>query len=201
MLSSRADLQQRLWALAGEQSGYFTAAQAKGLGYAYPQQSYHVGQGNWTRVERGLFRLPHFPTGQHDDLVRASLWSHRNGTPSGVVSHESATAVHDLGELDPIRTHLTVPPLFRAQHPAVVLHRGILDEVDVETRSGFLVTTPARTLVDVAWSLSDADQVENALHDALDRHLVTPRAVRAAADRAPAEAARRIERVLSLAGR
>lgn len=201
MPSDRSDLQHRLWSLAGEQSGYFTAAQAKHLGYAYPQQTYHVNRGNWLRVERGIFRLPHFPAGADDDLVRISLWTHRDGEPQGVVSHESATAVHDLGELDPIRTHLTVPSSFRARHPSVVLHRAELADADVEERNGFRVTTPARTIVDISWSSADADQVENALNEAFARHLVTPRTLRAAADRAPVEAALRVERILSRAGR
>ena len=53
----RRDLRRRLFGLASEQAGYFTAAQAKSLGYSYQAQAHHVGAGNWLRVNRGLFRL------------------------------------------------------------------------------------------------------------------------------------------------
>ncbi|MGH3850356.1 MAG: type IV toxin-antitoxin system AbiEi family antitoxin domain-containing protein [Pseudonocardiaceae bacterium] len=53
----RRDLRRRLFAQASEQAGYFTAAQAKAIGYSYQAQAHHVGAGNWLRIDRGLFRL------------------------------------------------------------------------------------------------------------------------------------------------
>jgi predicted transcriptional regulator of viral defense system len=109
--ADRTTLRNRLTELASTQSGYFTAAQARERGYSYSQQSFHTGRGNWLRVERNLYRLPHWPIGLHDDLVRAALWSQQRA----VVSHESAARVHGLGEIDPLRTHVTVPPGFRGR--------------------------------------------------------------------------------------
>lgn len=84
VVADSTSLRNRLTALAATQSGYFTASQAKVLGYSYSQHNFHTERGNWIRVERGLFRLPHWPIGLHDDLVRAALWVRGRG----VISHE-----------------------------------------------------------------------------------------------------------------
>jgi hypothetical protein len=83
----------------------------------------------------------------------------------------------------------------------VVLHRGDLPEEDVEERAGFRVTTPARTLVDLAGSATDADQLDAAFQEALERRLTTPRQVRAVADRVEGRSALEAERALGRLGR
>src|SRR6516162_9642854 len=100
-----------LLAKALEQGGYFTAKQARNAGYDYPHLDYHVSTGNFERVDHGLYRLTTLPPGEHDDLVRLTLWSrNRQDQPEGVVSHQSALVLHDLSELLPAEIHLTVPP-------------------------------------------------------------------------------------------
>lgn len=193
MPADRSDLRRRLAALAARQSGYFTAAQALNLGYAYPTQRYHAERGNWIRVERAIFRLPEWPTGPHDDLVRWSLWSRGKA----VVSHETALVVHDLGDVNPERVHLTVPPGFRAKAPGAVLHHAALQTGDISEREGFRVTTPLRTLVDVAAGPVEQGQLDSAIEDALDRGLVTRRAVRERASELGPVAALAVERSLS----
>ena len=49
------DMERQIRTVAGEQAGYFTAAQAKAIGYEYPQQHFHRTRGNWDQVERGIF--------------------------------------------------------------------------------------------------------------------------------------------------
>src|SRR5918912_831625 len=66
---------------------------ARGAGYSYQAQKQNADRGNWVKVGRGLFRLPGWPAGRHEDLVRLSLWSRGRA----VVSHESALSVHELG--------------------------------------------------------------------------------------------------------
>jgi predicted transcriptional regulator of viral defense system len=190
--ADRSSLRNRLTALGAGQSGYFTASQARQLGYSYSQQNFHTERGNWVRVERGLYRLPHWPLGPHDDLVRASLWSRDRA----VVSHESAAFVHGLGEIDPLRTHLTVPAGFRGKHPAVVLHRASIDRAEIQQHAGFRVTTPLRTLVDLARSATDLDQLGRAIRSALERHLLTMRDLRSRSEQLDVRAALNIERAL-----
>jgi predicted transcriptional regulator of viral defense system len=174
MKRSSRDARGRLFTLAGEQGGYFTAKQAQEAGYDYPHLDYHVSCGNFVRAGHGLYRLPQLPLSEHDDLIRLTLWSrNRQDQPQAVVSHDSALVLHELSELLPPRTHLTVPPGFRKKPPeGCILHKGVLSLSDVEERQGFLVTTPLRTLLDVALGDISQEQLEKAVRDALGRGLV-----------------------------
>ncbi len=191
-VQDRTDLRRRLLALAARQSGYFTAAQALDLGYSYPAQRYHAQRGNWLRVDRGIYRLPEWPTGPRDNLVRWSLWSRGRA----VVSHETAMSVHELGDVDPARVHLTVPRNFRQKDPGVVIHWAEVPRSDVEEHDGFRVTTPLRSLLDVAAGDLDLDQLARAIEEALARGMLTRRALRDRADEFGAKAALRVERAL-----
>jgi predicted transcriptional regulator of viral defense system len=188
----RRDLRRRLFSLAADQGGYFTAAQAKKIGYSYPAQAHHVGAGNWLRIDRGLFRLAEWVPNVHDDLIRWTLWSRGRA----VVSHESALSVYGIGELESARVHLTVPPRFSMQDPAVVLHHADLDESDVITRTGFALTTVVRSLVDIAALSAEEDQLARAIEEARDDGLLTIRQLRARAEALDAKAALYIERAI-----
>ncbi len=196
MQTHRSDLRRRLARLAAAQSGYFTAAQARDVGYSYQAQKYHVDHGNWQKVDRGLFRLPEWPPGEHEDLVRWTLWSRGKA----VVSHETALVVHDLGDANPARVHLTVPRGFRAKAPGAILHYGEIPPNDVVQFEGYRVTTPLRTLLDVATAGLELDQFTTAVRDALERGLVTPRQLRERADAFDDRAALWVERALSTSG-
>ena len=69
MADRRGDLRHSLFKLAAEQAGYFSAAQAKDLGYSYQAQAHHLQAGNWLRVERGVFRFVDWVPGLHDELA------------------------------------------------------------------------------------------------------------------------------------
>ena len=189
----RRDLRRRLFGLASEQAGYFTAAQAKSLGYSYQAQAHHVGAGNWLRVNRGLFRLAEWIPDIHDDLARWTLWSRKRG----VVSHETALAVHGIGEFESPRVHLTVPVGFTMCDDAVVLHRAELPTTDVVERTGFRVTNPIRSIVDIAAMAPDDEQLGRAITDALQGGLLTLRTLRSRAEAVDVRAALQIERALA----
>ena len=90
-----------------------------------------------------------------------------------MVSHESALVLHELSELLPGAIHLTVPPKFRKQAPpGCVLHRARLQPDEAEERQGFRVTSPLRTLLDVAEGDTSQEQLAKAVADALARGLV-----------------------------
>jgi len=81
-----------------------------------------------------------------DPLVRD-----RSGAQQATVGHESAPVVHDLGDRMPAVVHLVVPRGFRKKRPAECeLHQDDLEPDDIEEREGFFVTTPLRTLLDLA---------------------------------------------------
>lgn len=188
----RLDLRRRLVAVAATQSGYFTAGQALDAGYSYPAQKYNADRGSWVRVGYGLYRLPEWPIGQHDDLVRWSLWARGRG----VVSHETALSVYELGDVNPSKVHLTVPPNFRPSAHGVVLHKGSLPAEDVRSHEGFRITTPLRSLLDVGAGDLELALLSGAIQDALDQGMVVRRDLLARADAFGTKAALRIERSL-----
>jgi predicted transcriptional regulator of viral defense system len=184
-----------MMALAFDQAGYFTAAQALEIGYTYQAQKYHADHGNWIRVDRGLFRLPEWPSRPEDAYVRWVLWSRGRG----VISHETALVIHDLSDVNPEAIHLTVDPSFTAHDDAVVLHSAALPNADIEHHGAWSVTTPERTLLDVAGSELSQEHVDRAVADALARGLVTRRRLLRRSDAAADRAALRLERATAAA--
>ena len=171
-----------LFAIAEGQQGYFTSKQAADAGYQPGSQAHHVKSGNWVRVERGIYRLAHFPQSSEEQLVIYALWSrNRAGEPEGVYSHQTALSIHDLSDVNPAKLHMTVPAAFRrtAKTPNVlVLHRSNLNERDVEQRQGFATTRPLRTIADLATSESVArDIVGQAVIEGRRRGVITAREI------------------------
>jgi predicted transcriptional regulator of viral defense system len=171
-----------LFAVAEGQQGYFTSKQATNAGYQLGSQAHHVKSGNWTRVERGIYRLTRFPQSSEEQLVIYALWSrNREGRPEGVYSHQTALSIHELSDANPAKLHMTVPTAFRrtAKTPNVlVLHRSNLDQKDIELRQGFAVTRPLRTIADLAVSESTArDLVQQALMEGRRSGVITAREI------------------------
>ena len=195
MLHDRTDTRATLWRTASGQHGYFTAAQAREAGYSYQAQRYHAQRGNWTLIDRGIYRFREFdslPGGEDDHLVRWALWSRDRAT----VSHTTALSVHDLGTANPSEIHLTVPPGFRQKDSAVILHRAVLSDGEIEERGGYRVTTPVRAIVECAAAAVDQDMVSSAVAEALDRGLTTRRRLLHAAQQLGARAELGVERAL-----
>lgn len=169
MPGDRQALRQTIYRLAAGQAGYFTAAQALEVGYSYQAQKHHVDHGNWTRIDRGIFRIPEWPAGVNDELVRWVLWSkHR-----AVVSHDSAAAAYGFGVANPAKVHLSVPPGFRMDDPAVTLHHRVLPETDVTVLDGAAITTALRTVLDVVEAHFDEEFVEGITADAIASGAIT----------------------------
>ena len=168
--------EKKLLEIAQKQNGYFTSLQALKSGYSYRLQNYHKEQKHWLEIERGLCRITNFTSSQFDDLVRYSLWSRdKKGNPQAVISHESALVVHELGDVMPAKVHIIVPPKFRKETPdGIICHKENIKLEEVEKRGGFNVTTPLRTIIDVAKSNISLEQLEQVIRDGLDKGLVRP---------------------------
>jgi predicted transcriptional regulator of viral defense system len=99
------------------------------------------------------------------------------GPEKAIVSHESALALLDLSDNIPDEIHLLVRRRYRGlrRPPGVVIHTRPDDEkLDTIWREGMPVTTPARTLVDVADELQP-EQGAMAAQQALNLGLLTRR--------------------------
>ncbi len=91
-----------------------------------------------------------------------------------MASHITALELHQLSDVLPTRIHLTVPRSFRKAVPAgAVLHKASVEAEDVQEWTGFRVTSPQRTLLDVATDKSiTEEQLDRAVKEAVERGLV-----------------------------
>lgn len=171
-----------LMTIAQDQQGYFTTKQAVEAGYADNTHPYHVRAGNWERVWRGIYRITHLPSPEDGQMMVWLLWSRgRDEKPTAAVSHQSALSLFELGDFNPAKIHLTVPPTFRRNSrlpKAVTLHHAKLMPGEVTQLRGLSVCRPLRALCDVADSNSNAiEELRQAAKVARQRGLITEREI------------------------
>lgn len=162
-----------LFEIAAAQDGLFTTQQAAEAGYSPQLLAHHLGTGRVIRVRRGVYRLVHFPAGDHEDLTVVWLWSEQQG----VFSHQTALSLHDLSDVLPSQVHLTLPQAWRKRRlrvpDGVVLHHRDVPETERQWFGPVPATTPRRTLEDCAAEHLPPELLRGATFDALDRGLVT----------------------------
>lgn len=168
----------RLFEQASAQQGLFTTKQAAQAGYSPQLLVHYIRTGRAIRVLRGIYRLVHFPASEHEDLVAAWLWSEQ----AGVVSHQTALALHGLSDIMPARVHLTLPlgwqnRRFRLPHDVILHHADVLPE-DRAWFGPVPISSPARTLNDCATAGLSPDVLRQAAGQALARGLVTKNELR-----------------------
>jgi len=162
----------RLFETAGAQEGYFTTRQAAEAGYSSQLLLKHMKAGRVVRMRRGIYRLVHFPAGEHEELVTAWLWSKR----AGVVSHQTALALHGLSDVLPAHVHLTLPHNWRSRRlrvpTGVVLHHSDVPTDDRAWFGAVPATNPRRSLNDCARQGMSPELLRLAAQQALRRGLV-----------------------------
>jgi predicted transcriptional regulator of viral defense system len=165
----------RLFETAAAQQGLFTTKQAAEAGYSPQLLVHHLHAGKVVRLQRGIYRLVHFPAGEHEELLAAWLWSEQ----AGVSSHETALALHGLSDVLPARIHLTLPESWRHRRfrvpRGVVLHHAEIPEEDRSWIGAVPVTSPRRSLNDCAKDGLSPEFLRQAARQALRRGLVVKR--------------------------
>ena len=167
-MNTKPDYDQ-LYEIAEEQAGYFTTTQAKKAGFSWERLSNNVKSGKFQRIAQGVYRLAHFPGSAYEDLFIAWLVT----GPNSVISHESALAVYDLSDMLPGEVHVIMPRNASRRRKGIRLHTNQLSLEEITTRAGLPVTSVARTITDVANSGMSQELVFQAIHEALQRGLVS----------------------------
>jgi predicted transcriptional regulator of viral defense system len=164
-----------LYQLAAEQRGHFTTAQAHDYGYSRALLTHHVGAGTLRRVHTRVYRFRDYPAEPREEVVAAWL---ALGSEQAVVSHQSALELWGLSDVIPDAVHLTVSRSRRhfPRLPGAVVHTTTrpLRAEDVRAREGMRVTSPERTILDVAAAGVAPEQVETAIRQANERGWVEP---------------------------
>jgi predicted transcriptional regulator of viral defense system len=177
-MAKKSDPFAALMAIAQDQQGYFTTKQAIEAGYADNTHPYHVRAGNWERAWRGIYRISHLPTPEDGEMMVWLLWSRgRDEQPLAAISHQTALSLFELGDFNPAKVHLTVPPTFRRNSrlpKTVVLHRAKFEPAEVTHLRGLTVCRPLRALCDIASANPDAvGDLRPVARDARRRGLIT----------------------------
>ena len=164
---------QALYDVAASQEGLFTTRQAASAGYSPPLLAHHQKAGRVARVRRGIYRLIHFPPGEHEELVTAWLWTDREG----VISHQTALSLQGLSDVLPAEIHLTLPLTWRQRRfrvpEGLVLHHAHVPRQERSWIDAVPVTSTHRTLNDCALAGLSPDLLRQAAKQALARGLAT----------------------------
>lgn len=160
----------KLYPVAEGQAGYFTRQQAADAGVDSARLARQVAAGRLMRVAPGVYRLVQFPASPHEDLMIAWLQT----GPGSVISHDSALALYDLSDALPTEAHVTVPRTASRRRSGMRLHTQRLAPSEVTRRSGMAVTTPPRTIADMALAGLAEELIAQAVQQALSRGLALP---------------------------
>jgi very-short-patch-repair endonuclease len=168
-VSGRRD--ERIAAVAALQHGRISRRQLEAIGVSSSSVSWLVAKGRLFPSLRGVFTVGHQGRIELSQETEALL-SVRDGA---ALSHWSASALWDLWAPRSTQVEVLVQDWTAASNPGVRVHRSrILAPQDLRIRSGLPVTSPARTLLDIAPRCS-----ERPLEIAFDR-AITSRVMREA---------------------
>jgi CBS domain-containing protein len=168
----------RLAIVAVAQHGVFTRAQATAAGFSAGQIERRLRSEEWTRVLPRVYRNTATPESLMLGYSAALAWA----GPECALSHTSAAAIWCIAVAAIGRVEIVVPRRRAPRAERVAVHRVThLDEVDVRRAGHLRVTTPVRTIIDLAGMLSERD-LERAVVSARARGLVTIRALRTRLD-------------------
>jgi hypothetical protein len=168
----------RLAAVAAGQAGVFSRAQATGAGFGASQIERRVRAGAWRRVFPGVYVYAATPGSAAARHWGAVLWA----GPGSVLSHSSAAAIWRIRVANGAKPEVIVPATRGPRVEGVMVHRvARMGDVDVVRVQGLPVTSPVRTIVDLATVL-EHDDLRAGLEEAVARGLVTVRAVGAGLD-------------------
>jgi very-short-patch-repair endonuclease len=136
------------------------------LGFDKRAIAYRLKVGRLHLLHRGVYAVGHRPPSPLATAMAAVLAC----GPKAALSHGSAAALWRILPRWPSPTHVTARG--ERRHPGIHIHRS--RHIDTTVHYGIQVTTPARTLVDLADVLNPR-QLTRALNEAQVQRLVTAR--------------------------
>ena len=161
-----------LFASALGQDGYVTTKQAAEAGYSPQLLIKYLKNGRLSRVRRGVYRIVHFPAGEHEDLATLWLWSEK----AGVFSHETALMLHNLSDALPRKVSLSLPAAWskrRLRVPkGVLVHHADVPPSERTEIGPLPVTSPLRTIFDCIAVHVSPELIDAAVKQARARGLI-----------------------------
>lgn len=171
-------IDQAIAALASRQHGIASVSQLLALGLNRQRISRRVAAGRLHRVHRGVYAVGHTALSREARWMAAVLAAGSDAA----LSHRSAAVFWKIWRGGEHSTEV-VAPCQRTDRWNVRVHSTRrLDRNDVVRRNGIAVTSPERTIIDLAEVL-EPHQLANVMHEAAHRRLLNIRRLRAAVAR------------------
>jgi very-short-patch-repair endonuclease len=179
MGTERLQISATAWKLASNQHGVVSRAQLLDLGLTENEIKTRVARGRLHRLWRGVYAVGRPQLTRHGWWMGAVL----SCGPSAVLSHGSAAALWAIRAKGPIRPiDVSVrSDVFRRRKDVRLHRRSFGSPRDLTRRDGIPVTSPARTLIDLA-TVIEPGPLEAAVNEADKLGLVDPDELRAAND-------------------
>jgi hypothetical protein len=158
--------------IAERQHSVFTFDQALSCGLTPDMARSRVRSGRWVRVHRAVYAIAGVRLTFEGRVLAALL-------AAGIDAVASDATAGRIWKIEGISTddvHLSTTTRRRVRLPGVFVHqRRDLRRIDTTKAAGVPITTPGRTLMDLASSLDEAG-LEDALDDVLRRKLIGAKA-------------------------
>jgi hypothetical protein len=167
-------------ALAEAQYGLITRAQLLEVGVDRSAIRRRLADGRLHRVHAGVYAVGHQAPRREARWLAAVLAC----GPDAALSHRSAASLWRIREGEARRPDVSVPTRGGRAQPDITVHRVKLAPADVSAHLRIPVTTPARTLIDLAREL-EHDELIRAVRETQFLRLFDLAATRQALERRP----------------
>jgi very-short-patch-repair endonuclease len=157
-------------ALAAQQYGVVSLAQACAAGMTARQIHARVGAGRWELVLPRVYRIVGAVQSDQQSAMAAVMWA----GSGALASHATAGRLWGLDGMRAPKVEVWVPAGRSPRLSAVTVHRGTrLDRADRTVLGSVPLTTPVRTLIDMAGRLED-DRLLAVMEQVFRQELGTP---------------------------
>jgi hypothetical protein len=165
----------RAWELAGRQHGVVARRQLLALGFNPREIEHRVVRGRLHLVMRGVYAVGWPGQTQRRRWMAAVLACGKGA----LLSHRSVAALWEIGTERRGEIDISVTRRCELKRPGLqVRGRPTLPPKDIAIRDGIPITSPIRTLIDVAVELEPL-ALERSVNEADKRDLIDPETLRA----------------------
>jgi very-short-patch-repair endonuclease len=157
------------WSLVARQHGVITRAQLLELGFSAKAIKHRLATRRLHPLHAGVYAVG------RPELRREGRWlaAVLACGPEAVLSHGSAAALWGIGEYERGHVEVSVPYGSNRRRPRIRVRRRMnLGPADVTRRDGIPVTSPVRTLIDLAPRLGRT-RLETAVNEAINLDLTS----------------------------
>lgn len=165
--------------VAAAKHGVFTIGDALGAQLS-DQQIKDRAARRWTRLYDGVYRVAGAPPTWRGELLAATLAA----GPGSAISHRAGAEIYELPGRGRDLVELTCVRWKRSVQPGLVVHESRrLETRDIQLVDGIPVTTPERTVLDIASCYPAANYLELVVQAARRKRLITYESMTAVFDR------------------